>query len=350
LPHRRWRLARRLVVLFLVLVAVFWGTGRIYDANAERIHAHINDFGPDGVIAKARERVLERGSGRLVVLVHGFGASPMTMAPIFEAFAANTDADLWAPLLEFHGRTLQRFNAFDADRIRDNLAERLKERMKGYEEVVIIAHSFGGAMVTELVASGEIPGSARIILLAPAIDIIKNTRKTALELKAFRLWASYCDFVEIGCKVPDPVGVDPTGIEDIYAQTIFFTIVPDPVLRLFAYADAVAPLVGGIKRPVDIVMAKDDGEVDFAGTQAICAGLRACRLYAFETGGHALMFGANGAALATLFLRLADDPAASCEGLPCTVSAHAPARHSASPPPEARRLARAAIEETPSWH
>ena len=203
-------------------------------------------------------------------------------------------------------------------------------------------------MVTALVASGEIPESARILLLAPAIDIIKNTEKTALELKAFRLWSSYCDFVEIGCKVPNPIGVDPAAVEDIYAQNIFFYIVPDAVLQLFAYADAVAPLVGGIKRPIDIVMARDDGEVNFAGTREICSGLSSCRLYAFETGGHAPMFGSNSAALNSLLLRLADDPGAGCEGLPCGVVVPAQAAGPALPGP--RRHARAAIEETPSWH
>tara|TARA_R110002020_G_scaffold15140_23_gene53363 strand:- start:2224 stop:3264 length:1041 start_codon:yes stop_codon:yes gene_type:complete len=346
LPHRRWRSIRRLVVLLIVLAGVFWATGRLYDFNAERTHRHFNDFRADGVIAKARERVLERGSSRLVVLVHGFGASPMTMQPIFDAFAGNTDADLWAPLLDYHGRTLTRFRAFDAEAIRDDLAARLSQRIQGYDEVVVIAHSFGGAMIADLAAAGDLPERARILLLAPALDIVQNTGKTALELKAFRLWASYCDFVEIGCKVPNPVGVDASGVADVYAQNIFFTIVPDAVLRLFAYADAVTPRVGGLQRPVDIVMAKDDGEVSFAGTEALCASLSSCRLYAFETGGHLLQFGANGAALRALFLRLADDPAADCEDLPCTASAPARAGRPASP----ARHARAAIEETSPWH
>ena len=125
MSHRRGRRALRLIVVLLVLVAVFWGTGWIYERNAERIHAHVNDFQADGVIRKARERVLERGSNRLVLLVHGFGASPMTMLPIFDAFAEKTDADLWAPLLLDHGRSLQRFAAFDADAIRDDLAARM---------------------------------------------------------------------------------------------------------------------------------------------------------------------------------------------------------------------------------
>lgn len=331
-----------------MLVGVFLGTGWLYDFNAERTHRHYNDFRADGIIAKARERELKRGSDRLVVLVHGFGASPMTMLPIFDGFAQETDADLWAPLLEFHGRTLERFNAFDAQAIRDNVAARITERMQGYDEVVIIAHSFGGAIVMDMIAADALPDKARVLLLAPAIDILANTDKTALELKAFRLWASYCDFVEIGCKVPNPVGVDPSGVEDVYAQNIFFYIVPDPVLQLFDFADAVAPKVGGITRPIDIVMARDDGEVNFAGTREICSGLSSCRLYAFETGGHALMFGSNSAALNSLLLRLADDPGAGCEGLPCGVVVPPNAAGPALPGP--RRHARAAIEEPPSWH
>lgn len=348
MPHRRWRFIRRLIVLLLVLFGLFWGTGWLYDVNAERTHRHFNDFGADGVIAKARERVLGRGSDRLVVLVHGFGASPMTMEPFFDAFAENSEADLWAPLLDYHGRTLERFAAFDADAIRDDLSERLTRRMERYDEVIIIAHSFGGAMVADLVQAGTIPERANVILLAPAIDIRANTRMLGLELKAYRLWADYCDFVEIGCKVPNPVGVDAAGVEDIYAQNIFFTIVPDAVLRLFAYADRVAPRVDAIARPVDIVMAKDDGEVDFAGTQAICARLAACRLYAFETGGHLPQFGVDATAVKTLFLRLADDPAAGCEGLPCTVTPQKDARRTPAPASPGRQAADA--RETSTWN
>ncbi|WP_018699176.1 alpha/beta hydrolase [Amorphus coralli] len=350
MPHRRWRRARRLLILLLVLVAVFWGTGWIYERNAERIHAHINDVQPDGVLYKARERVLERGSKRIVVLVHGFGASPMTMLPIFDAFAERTDADLWAPLLDYHGRSLQRFAAFDAEAIRDDLAARLTQRIQGYDEVVVIAHSFGGAMLADLVADGAIPDTATVLLLAPAVDIRANTETTTLQLQAFRLWSAYCDIVAFGCTVPNPKGVDAQARADIYAQTIFFFIVPDAVLQLFDYADAIAPAVAGIDRPIDIVMARDDAEVSYAGTETLCAGLSTCRLYAFETGGHALMYGANSAALNTLFLRLADDPGSptACDGLACAVAV--PADTAAGPIPSVpRRHARAAHQETPRW-
>lgn len=347
MARRSRRRIRRFVIFAAVAVAVFLGTGWIYEGNAERTHRHIHFFGPDGVIYKARERVLERGSNRLVVLVHGFGASPMTMMPIFDAFADGTDADLWAPLLDYHGRTLQRFAAFDADAIRDDLAARMSERMDGYDEVVVIAHSFGGAMAADLVASGGIPERATVLLLAPAVDIIANTRTTALELQAFRLWSAYCDIWEIGCKVPSPKGIDADGVEDVYAQTIFFYIVPNAVLQLFDYADAIAAKVAGISRPVDIVMARDDGEVDFEATKALCERLAACRLYAFETGGHAPMFGATRETLNSLLLRLADDPGAGCDGLDCRVVA--PADATGAIRPDARRHA-ASIQEIPTWH
>lgn len=347
--HRRGRRARRLIVWVLVLVAVFFATGWIYDFNAQRIHRHHNDFQPDGIITKARERLLERGSNRLVVLVHGFGASPMTMAPIFDAFAEKTDTDLWAPLLAYHGRSLERFAAFDADKIRDDLADRMAARMQKYDEVVVIAHSFGGAMVADLVASGQIPEKATVLLLAPAVDIIANTQTTTLELQAFRLWASYCDIVAFGCKTPNPKGVDAKAVEQIYAQNIFFFIVPDAVLQLFDYADKIAPDVGKIARPIDIVMARNDGEVDFDGTRTLCAQLSACRFYALETGGHAPMFGEPAAGLNALFLRLADDPEAGCEGLPCTLEVPESALGPA-PGISPVRHARADLEETSKWH
>lgn len=328
MPHRRGRAFRRLLIFLTALIAVFLATGALYDGNAERTHRHHNDIGPDGIIAKAREQSLERGGDRLIVLVHGFSASPMTLQSQFDAFASRTDADIWAPLLAFHGRSLATFRAFDAEAIRDDLWTRMREKMAGYRDVVLIAHSFGGALALDLIARGDLPGEVNVVLIAPAVEIAGDSRFNKLSLQAFRLWAAYCDIVEIGCLVPNPEATDPAGVEAMYAQNIFFYLVPDPVLALFSYAQALRARIDDLGRPINIVMADNDNTVDFAKTSAMCGGWASCRMHVFPSGSHLLPLGGQKDELNDLLLRLADDPSASCKGLTC---ASAPTRAAAQP-------------------
>ncbi|MBJ3775799.1 alpha/beta hydrolase [Acuticoccus mangrovi] len=294
-----------LAVLAVLIVAVL-AAGTLYTWNAERTHRHHNAFTADGIIVKAGTREVTRGARHLVVLVHGFSASPMTMAPFLEAFRGTTDVDVWAPLLAFHGRSLADFRRFDPATIRDDLAARLAERAEGYDEVTIIAHSFGGAVVADLLARRALPEGARVILFAPALHIPANTRANRLSLEAFRLFASYCDIAPIGCRVPDPdPGADDATRAAQYAQTIFFYLVPDAVLALFDYADVLAPMTAAITAPIDIVMAKDDRSVDYAMTAQMCAAMRACTMHALPKGGHLAQLGPEGPALSALLVALA---------------------------------------------
>ncbi|MCF3935809.1 alpha/beta hydrolase [Acuticoccus sp. M5D2P5] len=298
--------------MLAVLIALFLGSGWLYAFNAERTHRHHNPFDADGVILKAEPQSLRRGSATLVVLLHGFGASPMTMAPIAERFAAETDYDLWRPLLLDHGRTLAEFRTFAPSAIRDDFAARLAERAADYERVVLVGHSFGGALVSDLLTSGGLDPKVRTILMAPAIHIPADTPTNRIALGAFRLWSPYCDIVALGCGVPNPRASDGPVRAAIFAQNIFFYLVPDAVLRLFDYGASLTARVAAYPGRVDIVMARDDGDVSFPATEAMCASMANCRLHALPSGSHLPQFGPSLDPLAAILIALAADPAAVC--------------------------------------
>ena len=314
-PKRR-RL-RRILALLATLVVLFLATGALNDWNARRVHRHHNHIGADGIAERARTQDLLRGSDTLVALVHGFGATPQVYDAIALRFTQETDADLWLPLLAQHGRSLDDFRAFDPPRIRADLLARLEARAANYERVVVVAHSFGGAMVADLLARGALPANVTPILFAPAVHILGDDDTNRLSLHAFGLWASYCDIVAFGCDTPNPASAGPTGIVELYATNYFFYLVVAPILALFDYADGLAEPVAAIAAPVNIVMAHDDARVDFPATQAMCAAMAACRMHVLPLGSHNPQFSTAGSTLAALLIRLAEDPDATCEGLDC---------------------------------
>lgn len=302
----------------LALVVLFVGTGFLNDWNARRVHRHHNDIGADGIAERARTAQLARGGKTLVVLVHGFGATPQTYRGIAEAFAAETEADLWVPLLAQHGRSLDAFRAFDPAAIRADFLERLNRRIEGYDKVVAVGHSFGGALLFDLMARGALPERVEPILFAPAVHILGNDTTNRLSLNAFGLWASYCDVEEFGCLSPNPKMAGPTGTIELYQDNYFFTFVVRAILALFDYADTLVGEGGAIETPINVVMARDDLRVDFPATVEMCAEMAACRMHALPLGSHNPQLSAARGTLSALLMRLVADPAASCAGLDCT--------------------------------
>ncbi|WP_108659859.1 alpha/beta hydrolase [Acuticoccus kandeliae] len=309
----RLRWLRRTILTVAVLAALWFGSGWLYAFNAERTHTHHNPFNAEGVILKAEPQRVKRGSDTLVVLIHGFGASPMTMLPLGAAFESATNFDLWLPLLAQHGRSLREYRAFAPEAIRDDFLNQLDAETSGYQRIVLIGHSFGGAILLDLLAEGRLPQNASVILYAPAVYLPADTQKNRLALEAFRLWSPYCDFAEIGCLVPNPRATDGPVRAAIFAQNIFFYIVPDTALRLFDYAKGLAARAPAVAAPINIVMARDDGDVAFAGTAEMCAAMAGCRMHALATGSHLAQYGPSLAPLSQILMRLAEDPAAACE-------------------------------------
>ncbi len=318
LRSNRFRTLRRLALTVLAVVVLFVGTGFVNDWNARRVHRHHNAIGADGIAERARTGELVRGGSTLVVLVHGFGATPQTYRGIAAAFEAETDVDLWVPLLAQHGRSLDDFRAFDPAAIRADFLERLNRRMEGYDRVVAVGHSFGGALLFDLMARGALPERVEPILFAPAVHVLGNDDINRLSLNAFALWASYCDVEEFGCVSPNPRMAGPTGTVELYQDNYFFTFIVRAILVLFDYADTLVGQGAAIQTPVNMVMARDDLRVDFPATVEMCAAMAACRMHALPLGSHNPQLSVARDALTDLLMRLVADPSAGCEGLDCT--------------------------------
>lgn len=298
LRHWRWLAG---IVIFVV------GTGLLYALILERNHLKVHYF-EDGIIQKAQSRVVERGSDTLVVVIHGYTASPMTMAPILERLQADTGFDLWAPLLKYHGRTLSAFRAFDPAGLVEDLRSRLEERASAYDTVVLIGHSLGGAALYDLALRKALPEGAQLIMLAPSIAIRENTASNRWKIRAFRIWAPYCDFAFLGCRTPNPRSSDGNAADNpmpaLYAQTVFFVTMMTPALILFDYAEALWAKAEALEHPITVVMGDDDNSVPYGTIKSLCDRLPACTFHTIEGASHLAMFGDKADAYTGLITKL----------------------------------------------
>lgn len=113
----------------------------------------------DGVVQGA-ETISHAGGKRGVLLLHGFGDTPQTLAPI----AARLMADGWtvrAPLLAGHGRSLESFVRSKGSDWEATAREAWDELARGCDRVAIVGLSMGGALACTLAGSAEAGGATR---------------------------------------------------------------------------------------------------------------------------------------------------------------------------------------------
>lgn len=119
---------------------------------------------------------LQADGGRAVLLLHGFGDTPQTLAYL----AAYLHAHGWAvraPLLPGHGRTLDEFAKSRATDWVESARTELKALRARYETVSIVGLSMGGSLATILAA--EERGVDGLVLLAPYLSMPTRLRRAA---------------------------------------------------------------------------------------------------------------------------------------------------------------------------
>lgn len=215
---------RSLPLLFLAAALVT--ASRARSLRRARLTVARLRAGRDGVVEGAGP-IARDGDGRgAVLLLHGFGDTPQSLGYLAEHLHA-AGWTVRAPLLPGHGRTLEAWNASDADEwlaaARGALAA-LRREQDG--PVFLVGQSMGGALATSLAA--EEPRVAGLVLLAPYLGMPRSLRLLA---RSGRLW---------GAAVPWVVAQDVRSIRDA-----------DERLRSLAYGAVSPRLLDELRRVVD---------------------------------------------------------------------------------------------------
>ncbi len=151
-----------------VLVIALWGWGIWHRKRYERRVAFRFPTGPYGIIRGAEPLELKApGAAMGVVLLHGFGDTPQTVASLARALR-DRGFDVDAPLLPGHGRTLQEFAKSKASGWLVE-ARRAHASMRArHARVALVGLSLGGALAA--IVAADDPELAALVLLAPYLD------------------------------------------------------------------------------------------------------------------------------------------------------------------------------------
>ncbi|GAC1657753.1 MAG: alpha/beta fold hydrolase [Gemmatimonadaceae bacterium] len=131
--------------------------------------------GPDGIIEGAQPLALHGTAPPAVLLLHGFGDTPQSLAAL-AASLHERGHDVQVPLLPGHGRTLRLFAATRADDWVGAARDAYVALRRTHPQIAIVGLSMGGA-IAAILASEVAP--AALVLLAPYLGVPTRIRYPA---------------------------------------------------------------------------------------------------------------------------------------------------------------------------
>lgn len=171
-----------------LVAALAWRAQRI--RVGEDAWKRLHPTGPDGVVPGAAAIALDAPpaepgeASRAVLLLHGFGDTPQTVARQAQALHAR-GWTVRAPLLPGHGRTLAAFRASDARQWYDAARDAYRTLCSTHDAVAIVGLSMGGALATSLGAESARQAAAgvpawraarAVVLVAPFLEVSARGR------------------------------------------------------------------------------------------------------------------------------------------------------------------------------
>jgi carboxylesterase len=207
-------------------------------------------LGPDGVVRGAGALTLAGDPRRAVLVLHGFGDTPQSVAELARAL----HADGWtvrAPLLPGHGRTVRDFAASGCDDWLACARAELAALRARHEAVAVVGQSMGAALAAVLAA--ETPDLAALVLLAPYVTAPAVVRAAARA------------HVPLGWLLPY-IGSD-GGAASIHdaaarAEALGYGVVTPRLLRELALVvDRAHAALPGVRAPTRVLLSRRDNRV-----------------------------------------------------------------------------------------
>lgn len=264
--------AATLVVFVAAVVAVrAAATVRARSAVTARL-----TLGADGVIVGASPIDLPADGNRAVLMLHGFGDTPQTMAYL----ATHIQSQGWSvrvPLLPGHGRTLTEFAASRSDEWIQFAREELAAMCERYEVVAVVGQSMGGSLATILAA--ESPNVQALVLLAPYLSMPTRLRRAA---SMHHLLGSVMPFLRGGGErsIRDP--------SEVAKNLAYGYTTPRLVFELGRVVDRAREAAARVTVPVLVVQSRQDNRIPPEAAERAFAlfGAKERRLMWTEGNGH----------------------------------------------------------------
>jgi carboxylesterase len=274
-------LQRTVLVLGTVaaVVLVLWGWGRWRRSHVERLVSSRLQPGTHGIIPGAEPLSLTAPGARMgVVLLHGFGDTPQTLASLARALCAD-GMDVHVPLLPGHGRTLREFASSNGSEWLAAAQAAHAAMRARHTRVALVGLSLGGALAATIGAND--PELAALVLLAPYVDTPPLFRMLVRAAPAIGLVLPY-----VGGEGAQSI-LDP----EARAQALAYgATTPQLVRELVRLADAARASLARISAPTLYVQSREDNRITEAVARRAFAllGARTKKLEMLSGCGHVL--------------------------------------------------------------
>lgn len=241
----------RLIAFVAVLAAAAMVVRTSSGRHAQSVRRRLRP-GENGILGGAEPIQLE-GDGRgAVLLLHGFGDTPQSVA----GMASHLNGEGWTvsvPLLPGHGRSLEAFSVSTKEEWLDEARRSLKALRTEHYPVFLIGQSMGGALATILASEFEdLPG---LVLLAPYLGMPRALR-----------WLARSHPV-LGVLSPWVPSASEHSIRDPAAREAslgYGTVAPRLLAELLDVSELAREAARGVKCPVLAIYSRHDNRVPVA--------------------------------------------------------------------------------------
>jgi len=264
-------------VAALVIAVALWREWR--RRHVERLVRSRLAPGAQGIIPGAEPLSLTSSGARLgVVLLHGFGDTPQTLASLARVLGAG-GMDVDVPLLPGHGRTLREFATSNGSEWLAAARAAHAAMRARHTHVALVGLSLGGALAATIAADD--PELAALVLLAPYVDTPPLFRVLVRAAPAIGLILPY-----VGGEGAQSI-LDPAARAEALA---YGATTPQLVRELVKCADAARASLARIHAPTLYVQSREDNRItpEVASRAFALLGARTKKLEMLEGCGHVL--------------------------------------------------------------
>ncbi|HEY2897500.1 MAG TPA: alpha/beta fold hydrolase [Gemmatimonadaceae bacterium] len=267
------------ICIAAALIFAAWIWRRWHRGRVERLVSSRLTTGTHGIIPGAEAIALAKPGARMgVVLLHGFGDTPQTLASLAQKLSAD-GMDVDVPLLPGHGRTLKEFASSNGSEWLDAARAAHASMRARHTRVALVGLSLGGALAASVAADD--PELAALVLLAPYIDTPPLYRVLVRAAPAISMVFPY-----VGGEAARSI-LDPAARAEALA---YGATTPQLVRELVRLADAARASLGRIAAPTLYVQSREDNRIseDVARRAFALLGARTKKLEMLSGCGHVL--------------------------------------------------------------
>ena len=226
-----------------------------------------------------------------VIFFHGFSDTPQVFKKNIHHLQSKIPADFYAFLLPYHGHQLSKFALLNNEVVINYVQRKIQNLASKYPKVYVVAHSYSGTVVSQLLVENKLAANIYPILYAPAIYIFMNTPINVFKNHVYQIWRKYCNYEFLGCsrnfKTSDDAGYR-AQMNEISLQ---YKVVP-AINKLFTLDSNSRDNLFQIIRPFAIIIAKNDSRVSYSKIAKACyQNSKYCQIHILNSGKHMPHYG-----------------------------------------------------------